>query len=60
MERVHEMHFSEAIKRFLDIIAALIVGGVIMKVLTAIATVLTIGWYCIRFYEYFKGNKEPK
>jgi hypothetical protein len=46
------------LKHIVDASAFLIAGAAIFKFLPFIATSLSIVWYCLRFYTFFKNKKD--
>lgn len=52
----HLEDINEHTKHVVDTISGLTVLGTIAQILPAIAALLSIIWYAIRIYEYFKNK----
>ena len=50
------MDMQEHTKHVLDTVSGVTAFGAIMKLLPAIAAVLSIVWYCIRIYEWARSK----
>jgi hypothetical protein len=50
------MDMQEHTKHILDTVSGLTAFGAIMKLLPAIAALLSIVWYCIRIYEWINSK----
>lgn len=50
----HIQDINEHTKHVVDTISGITVLGTIAQILPAIAALLSIVWYAIRIYEYFK------